>query len=120
LAVASPEHRLAASWQRVISALIGYCASSFLFDPFLGRRLPELVSSLGLENVAQEGLVRVRSGGTPAAQFFRSSMDAHEAQLVGSGICSSGDMSAFTEALTDPSFGFTDACSFAAWGHCPS
>jgi SAM-dependent methyltransferase len=116
LAVASPEHRLAASWERVVSATIGYCASSSLFDPVLGRRLPALVSSLGLEDVTHEGFVRVQRGGTPAAEFLHSSMDAHSAHLVGNGVCSDGDMSAFTEALTDPSFRFTDACSFATWG----
>ncbi len=118
LAVASPEHRCAASWERVTLATIGYCASSFLFDPFLGRRLPALVSSLGLEDVTHEGLVRVQCGGTPAAEFLHRSTDAHSAHLIGTGACSDEEMSAFSEALTDPSFRFTDACSFAAWGYC--
>jgi SAM-dependent methyltransferase len=116
LAVASPAHALARVWDRTAWTLIGYCASSFGFDPFLGRRLPVLFSSLGLEDVAHERLVRVQRGGSPPAEFLRSSMAAHSSHLVGSGRRCAADISSFAEALTDPSFRYSDAFSFAAWG----
>ena len=116
LAVASPEHPLAPAWGGIAWTLIRYCASSFGFDPFLGRRLPALVTALGLEHVTHEGLVRVQRGGSPAAEFLRSSMAAQASPLVGNGICSDADITLFADALTDPSFRYSDACSFAARG----
>jgi hypothetical protein len=92
--------------------------SSFGFDPFLGRRLPALFSSLGVEDVRHERLVGVQRGGSPPAEFLRTSMAVHSAHLVGSGLCSVADITSFAEALTDPSFRYSDACSFAAWGRC--
>lgn len=117
LAVACTEHPLARGWDRIAWTVIRYCAARFGFDPFLGRRLPALAASAGLDGVRHEGLVRVQHGGSPAAEFLRSSIAAHSAQLVGRGVCSVADLTAFAEALGDPSFRYSDACSFATWGH---
>ena len=120
LTAACPEHRRVDGWDRVAAEIMRYAATRSSIDPYLGRRLPGLVASLGLELVTHEGIVRVQQGGSAAAQLIRRSVEAHTALLVGDGVCSEDELTAFTEALADRTFRFTDACSFAVWGQRPN
>lgn len=112
---ASPDHALAPVWNRAALRIAAF-ASENLLDPHLGRRLPGFLARLGLEQRGHEGLVRIHQGASPSAEFFRQSFEPlREGRLDPAGL-SEADLDALCAALTDPTFSFVDAVSYAAWG----
>jgi len=113
---ADADHWRTPVWNRAVGTMVRLLATTGVFDPHCGRRLPGLLASLPLEDLASEGLVRVHSGGSPPARFLVCSFEAQTKTLEAAGVFEDGDAAAVAEALTDPSFLFADACSFAARG----
>jgi SAM-dependent methyltransferase len=76
------------------------------FDPQLGRRLPELVRAVGLEPAQTEGWFAIDHGGSPCAEWFRTSLAAQRADLVrGDGI-DEGQLDRVMGLLQEPGFSF--------------
>jgi SAM-dependent methyltransferase len=69
--------------QRVGDAVLDLMSSAG-FDRDCGRKLPSEFEALGLEEVQAEGRVRLIRCGTPAAAFFRLSLESLREALVNS------------------------------------
>jgi SAM-dependent methyltransferase len=116
---ACPEHPLAPAWGSAVRRLTEALAANYVFDRGLGRRLPAWLADLGLADVANEGIVRVHRGATPAAEFFLRCYDSIQTRPFDRIALSDADLDVLRAALVDPSFSFVDAISYAAWGRRP-
>ena len=116
---ACPNHPLSPAWAGAALRLACSLAANGVIDPRFGRRLPALLSDLGLVDRGHEGVVRVHGGATPAAEFFRHRLDPVRARRIERLDLSDADLAAFSVALSDPSFSFVHAVSYAAWGRRP-
>jgi SAM-dependent methyltransferase len=116
MAAADPSHPLAAGFDRVFTATMELLDSRRLFAPWFGRRLPGLLSGTGLGGIGFETTVALRRGGTPAAQLHSESLQRSRAEVVEAGVATAADFDGLARAMADPSFGFFDAVSVAAWG----
>jgi SAM-dependent methyltransferase len=119
LKAASTDHTLAPTWDGVRERVMGFLGSAAIFNTRLGQSLPTLVAGLGLEFCAHDGLVRIRAGGSPAAEFFRRSVLPFRDRLVEERIVSEEEFALLLDATLDPSFAYYDAMSVAAWGRRP-
>jgi SAM-dependent methyltransferase len=115
-AAACPDHPAAPAWDRAVLRMAQSLAAGDRLDPHLGRRLPGTLQALGLAQRGHEGLVRVHQGASPAAEYFRQSLEPLLERRIDAISVSDTDLEALTAALADPSFAFVDAISYAAWG----
>ena len=115
---ANPDHPLTPVWNRAVEKITRAMALNGVVDPRLGRRLPDLLATLGLERRGHEGIVRIHQGASPSAEFFRHSYHAVRDQLE-SAVARDRDLDGMLSALRDPSFSFVDSISYAAWGQRP-
>jgi SAM-dependent methyltransferase len=83
-----------------------------VMDPYLGRRLGDLLSQVGLDSVECEGVTWIHRGGDVAARLMLATLALQER----SGRCSPADMEATRRALSDPRFSFVDTTWFGAQG----
>jgi SAM-dependent methyltransferase len=73
------------------------------FDRFYGRRVLGDLRARGFTELATEGRVAVTAGGSPAACFFRLSMQQMRERLAADGHVSERDVDAYCALLMDPS-----------------
>jgi ubiquinone/menaquinone biosynthesis C-methylase UbiE len=87
-----------------------------VMDPYLGRRLADLLFQLGLESVECEGVTWIHHGGDVAARLVLETLALQER----CGRYSPVDLEATRRALSDPGFSFVDTTWFGAQGRRPT
>jgi hypothetical protein len=113
LAAANPAHPRAAPLRPDRPEAIDARRSIGAFDPFLGRRLPSLITAAGLTQTGSEAIACHRRGGSGEAELLRRSMERMNPTVLSNGVVGQKELDAVT---ADPSFSFLDALSVAAWG----
>ena len=89
-------------------------------DYFIGRRMPALLSHLGLENVGGEGSTAMYAGGSPWATYWLDTVQELRPALLKSGDATENLLSSFQTAYADP-HSWTSAITFvASWGNKPA
>jgi SAM-dependent methyltransferase len=116
LIAADPTHPRSARFEAAIRKFLTFVAASRAFDPFIGRRLPSLVAAADLADAGCEAIACHRWGGSVAAEVLRRSMERTREAALRCGVVDAAEFEAVIAATRDPSFGFVDALSVAAWG----
>jgi SAM-dependent methyltransferase len=119
LAAADPGHPRAARFDQIVRKLLTFVAASGAFDPFLGRCLPSLITAAGLADAGSEAIACHRRGGSGEAELLRRSLERMHPMVLSNGVAGHNELDAVSAATADPSFGFLDALSVAAWGRVP-
>ena len=119
LAAADPAHPRAARFDQIVRKLLTFVAASGTFDPYLGRRLPSLITAAGLAETGSEAIACHRRGGSGEAELLLRSLGRMTPMVLNNGVVSQQELETVTAAATDPSFSFLDALSVAAWGRVP-
>lgn len=88
-------------------------------DYFAGRRLPQMLSGLGLEDVGACAETALYHGGSPWAEYWRQTVTGLRARLEDSGKLDSRSIDAFAAQCADPAW-WTQTIAFtAAHGRVP-
>jgi SAM-dependent methyltransferase len=116
MVAADPDHPRAPAFDHAVADLCDALHCAGLVDLRFGRRLPGLVSRLGLTDVGLEATAALRHGGSPEADLLRRSLHQSRAAVGDTGSVTAGTFEAAIAATRDPSFAFLDALSVAAWG----
>jgi SAM-dependent methyltransferase len=116
LVAADPADPRSPSFDVTMRKLLAFIAAGHAFDPFFGRRLPSLVLSANLADARHEAIACHRNGADSAAEVLARSLERISDQALRRAVVSPGEFAAVLSALRDPSFGFIDALSVAAWG----
>jgi SAM-dependent methyltransferase len=119
LVAADPLHPRAARFDQIVRTLATFFAASGAFDPFLGRRLPSLVTAAGLAETGSQAIACHRRGGSGEAELLRRSLERMNTMVLSYGVVRQEELEAVSAATADPSFSFLDALSVAAWGQVP-
>ena len=119
LAAANPDHPRAARFHQTAGKLLPFFAASGTLDPFLGRRLPSLVTAAGLAETGSEAIACHRQGGSGEAELLRRSLERMSPMALSHGAAAQEELDAVSAATADPSFSFLDALNVAAWGRVP-
>jgi SAM-dependent methyltransferase len=119
LVAADPAHPRAARFDQTVGTLSAFFVASAAFDPFLGRRLPSLISAVGLAEPGSEAIACHRQGGTGEAELLRRSLERMHPMVLSNGLAGQNELDAVSAATADPSFSFLDALNVAAWGRVP-
>jgi SAM-dependent methyltransferase len=103
-------------------AVTGVCSFMAVggFDPYFGRRLPNLLRAAGLEGVEAEGRTRLARGGTDDVAFYRLSLLALRERAAEAGLLAPADAGRALELLGDPQRVFGSPLVVAAWGRRPA
>lgn len=116
MVAADPDHPRAPAFDRAVPDLCDALRRAGLVDLRFGRRLPGLVSQLGLTDLDLEATAALRRGGGPEAALLRRSLHRSRAAIPDLGSVLAGAFETLIAVSRDPSFGFFDALSVAAWG----
>jgi SAM-dependent methyltransferase len=119
LVAADPAHPRSARFDAVMRKLLTFIAASRTFDPFLGRRVPSLLTATGLAETGCEAVACHRHGNSAAAKLLHHSLERVRDGALRSGVVGAEEFEAVLAATRDPSFSFVDALSVAAWGRSP-
>jgi ubiquinone/menaquinone biosynthesis C-methylase UbiE len=87
-------------------------AQAQLFDPYLGRRVRDLLENAGLTEIENEGVSRIVRGGEAEARLNCATLQA----FMERGILSQTEYAALQSAFFDPSFSFITRTIGVAWG----
>jgi hypothetical protein len=109
-------HPDAAVFYRANRAMLEELKANGVMDPYLGRRLGDLLMRLGLDSVEREGVTWIHRGGDVAVRLVLETLALHE----DSGRYSRADLEATRRALSDPRFSFIDTTWFGAQGRRPT
>jgi hypothetical protein len=105
-------HPGAARFYQANRTMLEELKANDVMDPYLGRRLGDLLIGLGLDSVECEGVTWIHQGGDIAARLVLATLALHER----SGRYSLADLEATRQALSDPRFSFVDTTWFGAQG----
>ena len=86
-----------------------------VMDPYIGRRLHDLIAPLGLDRVCCEGVTWIHHGGDVAARLIQATLPLHE----GAAWYAAADAEEARRALGDSAFTFVDSTWFGAVGRRP-
>lgn len=89
------------------------------FDPFYGRGLDRILSTVGLAGVESEGRLAIWRGGQPGGALWRLTLIQLRDQLISDGRVTAAEVDAAIELCDDPRLGFMSPATIAAWGHRP-
>jgi SAM-dependent methyltransferase len=90
------------------------------FAPMFGRRLPALLSDVGLVDVGCEARSRVIRGGTPEIDAYTLTIGRVRAGMVSAGLISDEKVAAALSVCADPSFAIMSLAIVSGWGRLPS
>jgi SAM-dependent methyltransferase len=90
-----------------------------ILDPFMGRKVRELIESLGLVDVSLDGWTSISRGGDPMAEFDATIVQMAAKPLIGVGQLTEEQFSNVLRLLQDPTFYYLGFTMFAAWGRKP-
>jgi SAM-dependent methyltransferase len=120
LVAADPAHPRAARFNQITRTLSESFAASGFLDPYLGRRLPLLITAAGLADAGSEAIACHRQGGSGEAELLRRSLERMKPMTLSNGVAGQEEFGAVARATADPTFSFLDALSVAAWGRVPA
>ena len=83
------------------------------------RRLPDLLSALGLCDVAGEGRMVVATGASSAATVYKAGFVQTGDQMVDAGLCTRLELQAVLELLENPDCRFGMPLLISVWGRRP-
>ncbi|HLF40156.1 MAG TPA: hypothetical protein VI854_01650 [Acidimicrobiia bacterium] len=89
------------------------------FEPGVGRRLPGLLEAAGLVDVEADGHLFVVPGGSPLAVWYRQSIEALRARIVGAGFVTEREVERAVALLDDPGFSLMTPVLVSARGRRP-
>ena len=107
------------TFQRVLDAVTGLMAKGG-FDPFFGRRLPNLLARVGLEGVAAEGRSRLARGGSEDVAFYRLSLAALRAPAVAAGLLTEDEAEHAAALVDEPGVVMSSPVVVSGWGRKPA
>lgn len=113
---ADEEHPAAASFDRVVAAVMRAQGELGTFRPHFARNLPALARRAGLIGCREEAGASLRWGTSPEAEFMRRSCEPVLHLLRDTSRIDADDVIGWESALADPPFCFYDALSIAVWG----
>jgi len=119
LVAADPAHPRAARFDQITQTLSTFFVASETLDPYLGRRLPSLITAAGLAETGSEAIACHRRGGSGEAELLRRSLERMGPMALSSGVAGQKEFDEVAAATADPSFSFLDALSIAVWGRVP-
>lgn len=94
-------------------------SSSVGIDYFIGRKMPALLSTAGLDLVGAEGTTALYRGKSPWAQYWIDTLQELHPRLIESGYVTRSLLSRFNRLYSDPRI-WTSAITFvASWGTRP-
>jgi len=85
-------------------------------DPYYGRHLPVHLRDAGLVDVGNEGRTWVMEGGSPAARWYRLSMEHVRQRLTAPDKLQSSEIDRMLELFEDPRWSAFSMIVVAAWG----
>lgn len=88
-------------------------------DHNVGRRLPAMLRSAGLEDVQNEGRVWVMEGGSAGARWFKLSLAHLRGRLVCPGKLTDAEVDGMLQLFDDPKWSAYSPIIVAAWGRRP-
>jgi hypothetical protein len=88
-------------------------------DHFFGRKLPALLSELGLTDLGNDGRTWIFEGGSPAARWLRLSMQHLRPRLVANTELTDADIDEMLTLFDDPAWTALSPIFLAAWGRRP-
>jgi len=116
-----PEHAAAETFADVHRRVFAEIRKGKLFDTQLGRTLPALFRSLGLEDVRAEGTAAMNRGRSAnAEQMTRTLRDALGPFLLKRGILTPEELDLVLACYDDPGFEFLSGVQMAVWGRRPA
>lgn len=89
-------------------------------DPEYGRKLPGELLKRGLQEVAAEGHVLVRRGGTPGVIPWQLSVEKIRDRIVDLNLLSHEEIERHQALLHDPSFTYLTPLLLSTWGRVPA
>ena len=89
-------------------------------DLAYARRLPDLLRARGLRDIAGEGRIVFGIGGSAASRLAAANYSQVAEEMIGQGLCTSGELRSALELLEDPGFGVATHLLISAWGRRPS
>lgn len=116
-----PQYPGAAEFDRTTRACWDFMRAVGRMDSYFGRRLPELMAPLRLQDSGCRGLVRIARGGDSLAEFWSLTfrLPAVDA-MIGAAVVSRQQIDGVRALLADPSFTFVVAAVYTAWGRRPN
>jgi 2-polyprenyl-3-methyl-5-hydroxy-6-metoxy-1,4-benzoquinol methylase len=114
-----PAHRLSAAFDRTNRTILAWLEAEHRLEPWFGRRLPGMVTRIGVVDAGYEATVAIRRGGSPEATLYRDSIHRGREAMRAANLLPERDFDVLDEATADPSFTFFDAVSVGAWGRRP-
>jgi SAM-dependent methyltransferase len=90
-----------------------------MLDPFMGRKVRELIEQLGLIDVSLDGWTCISRGGDPMAEFDATTVQMAAKPLIGVGQLTEEQFNSALRLLRDPTFYYLGFTMFAAWGRKP-
>ena len=88
-------------------------------DLAYARRLPGMLRSRGLEDIAGEGRIVFGAGGSPASRLAAANYAQVAEEMIGQSLCTSGELRSALELLEDPGFDVATHLLISAWGRRP-
>lgn len=86
------------------------------YDMALGRRLYHNVCTAGLVDVQAEGHVAMDIGGTPAARFWRVTLEQQQDHLLAAGLLTQAELEEYRTLLESPEYRWLSPIAMSVWG----
>ena len=103
-------------FKRVIDAHHTVLADQHAFDPFCGRGLDRVLSTVGLAQVESEGRLSIWRGGQPGGTVWRLTLTQLREQLIAHGRVTAAEVDTVIDLCDDPRLAFMSQATIAAWG----
>jgi SAM-dependent methyltransferase len=104
---------------RVIETHHAVLAEQHAFDPFCGRGLDRVISSVGLSGVQSEGRLSIWRGGQPGGIVWKLTLTQLREQLIAHGAVTAAEVDTVIALCDDPRLAFMSQATIAAWGQRP-
>ena len=91
-------------------------ADQHAFDPFCGRGLDRVLSTVGLAQVESEGRLSIWRGGQPGGTVWRLTLTQLREQLIAHGRVTAAEVDTVIDLCDDPRLAFMSQATIAAWG----
>lgn len=101
---------------RVIDSHHAVLIEQHAFDPFCGRGLDRVVSSVGLAGVQSEGRLSIWRGGQPGGIVWRLTLTQLREELIAHGAVTAAEVDTVISLCDDPRLAFMSQATIAAWG----
>ena len=108
------------TYEAVLTAVLAFMSEAAGFDPEYGRRLPNALRRLGLEEIGAEGRIRFLRVDAPGIDFFRLSLEALRGPLVAQGRLTEASVEEALALFERDDLALRTPALIAAWGRAPA